>query len=162
MSRTRCKHCEKYLLEYAGPASSKLMILAGEPDYEEVKNGRLLSGRAGDVLRVELAKVGLQLSALRYVTTWSHSPGECQQDWHVDRAMSEIKGKTNVLVMGSAASLSLFDKNAIDLSGLTLTHLLFKGTLFTVSPGPAELFGDSLGEFYLAFERFKKHIKGGK
>ena len=160
MARSKCVHCDNLLVIGCGPGASKILVMSSYPDFEDQKTGHLLSGDVRDMLTNEFGQVGLQLSALRYISLWKHSKNkECDLNWHINLSMSEIKGKTHVFVMGSDASRALFDKNAGDLYGLVLPHKLFPKVTFVVAPGPSEIFNSSVGELRLALSRFSDTIK---
>lgn len=160
--RTNCKKCDNLLVDGTGPRISKILILTSYPDFEDQRAGVLLSGSKSvlGMMAYELGLVGLQLSSIRYISLWKHSKNEkCQLDWHIDQSMSEIKGKTHVLVMGSDASKALFEKNSGDLSGLLMTHKLFPKVTFVIAPGPSEIYNSNVGELRLALTRFSSTIR---
>lgn len=167
MSRIKCKECGDLLVDAVGNINSPILIIGDYPDFEDIRQGRCLSGDSKNILRDELVRVGIQLSSVRYTNVWQHgrknekTPKKegCIFSTHVDKAFKEIQGKKYVLVMGSDASQALFGLNAMDICALRMKHDLFPKVIFYVAPNPASLYGSGVGEFRLSLSRFAQEME---
>lgn len=168
ISRPACPNCGKLLVQPVGNPKSPILLVGDYPDFEDVRTGRCLSGSLDDyrmntrkVLYAEMVRVGIQLDNVRYTNLWQHAKDEkeCKIDWHMDRVMSEIKGKSYVFLMGSDASRAIVGESSMDVAGLKFKLTAFPKVVFVVAPSPATLINGSIGDFRLALTRFKKEMK---
>src|ERR1700690_756376 len=103
ISREKCSICGDLLVSPIGPLSSTILFVGDFPNQDDQKQGRAFAGKTGDILKAELAKVGIQLSACRATNLWQHDKNEekCKISWHMDTLAKEFKNKNYILFMGS-------------------------------------------------------------
>lgn len=154
MSRPKCPHCGDQLVLPAGPEDAEILLIGEFPGYNEIVRGYpFVSGvrnktTAGDVLKKELARVGVQMFACRATNLWQHEKDEkgCDVNWHIDTAMKEVAHRKIVVCLGSDVSKVLFKTNIMDVAGLVLKHDGWPGVKFLMSPNPAMALHAPLGE----------------
>lgn len=161
MNRTKCPRCHDLMVYPSGPADSNILLVGEFPGHEEIRQGLCFVGQTGAILKAELAKIGIQFSAVRATNLWQHYKDEdaCDIEWHKEKMFNEFKNKKYILLMGSDVSTLLFNKGVMELSGLKMKHPLFPNIVFVVSPNPAILMHGPIGEFRLALNNFKKEMK---
>lgn len=158
MNRSKCPHCDDWLVNPSGPENAEILLVGEFPGVEEVKQGNCFVGATGDILKMELGRVGIQLAACRSTNLWQHARNDvCDVSWHLDQMYKEFKGRKYILLMGSELTQTIFGKGVFDLSGL---RVKVKGTdaVVFVSPNPALVMHAPVGEFRLAVKNFKKEI----
>src|SRR3990172_1390692 len=103
MSRTKCIHCTKLLVEPDGPEDSPVLFAGDFPGYYEVTAGVPFVGPAGDVLKQELANVSIDWRKIRFTNLWGHDPNKEEDDfnWHLGRLIAEMEGRRAVMLMGT-------------------------------------------------------------
>lgn len=161
--RAKCPHCGHSLVEPAGPPTSPILLLGEFPGMEEIKVGRPWVGKAGEILRDELARVGISMASCRATNLWLHAPSkECPYDWHLDQAMKELQGRKAVLLIGSEVTRVFLDAKVSDWVGLQVKSKLLPKTVkvAVVSYNPAIALHGSIGEIRFAFQRFAKLTEG--
>jgi uracil-DNA glycosylase len=136
------------------------ILLAGEfPGAEEIIKGVPFVGKAGEVLRTELAIAGMSIEECRLTNLWLHSKSDCDLDWHISRLVEELMDSHHALLMGSDITKALFDSGVMALSTLEMKTKLFPNTRVFVSPNPAQLFYSPVGEFRLALRKFVEAVR---
>ena len=65
MVRQACPICSNLLVLPVGPKDASILLIGEYPGVEEVKSGFCWVGRGGEVLRAELARVGIQYEQCR-------------------------------------------------------------------------------------------------
>jgi len=156
-----CPICNYRIVEPAGPLQSKILLAGEFPGYEEMREGIPFTGKTGDVLRIELAKVGISFETCRMTNLWMHEKNDkCNQDYHIKKFMEEADGRAFILLMGSDTSKSLFGMDIMRLSGLVVRSHMFPSSLIVFSPNPAIAFHGRAGEMQLAFRRFGELARG--
>ena len=161
-----CPHCKTKLVMPTGPLDAKIGILSDHPGEEEIKQGKPLVGKTGQVVHAELARVGIPLWECRVTNLWMHEPlDECDIDWHATQAAVAISRCEYVMIMGADACNYFLDRNVSDISGIKMkSKFLPKAKAIVASPNPAIVFHAPSGELLLAIERFAlitKHKKAG-
>jgi len=123
MPRELCPICGKLMVLPVGPPDSYILLVGEYPGWEELKSGYVWVGKGGDVLRAELAMVGIQYEACRVTNLWGHHPSkeESEYDWHMGRLLGETKGRKYILLMGSDVCKAFLDEAVSDVSGLIVT-----------------------------------------
>lgn len=160
MKREQCPNCKKLLIE---PIGTPGILLAGTyPGYDEVIRGIPFCGPTGDILRAELARVGIPIQRVRLTNLWLHEKDEkgCDLKWHLNRLSKEISASRIALLMGSDLAKALFNCGIMDISGLEMKHQLFPKTRLFMSPNPADAMREPVGELRLALSRFKEALDG--
>lgn len=146
--------CGRTNIPSEGNPRSEFAIVLDAPMFEDFKEYRLLSGRIGEALSIELAKVGVDYNSLYKVPMHGHLPSkECTHDVLTDM-VSRITHCKAVLMMGSQA-LNGLGYRAGDYYG-TVLELSTVKPLIIPTPAAGILVSGSLGEFRLAFEAFSK------
>lgn len=132
--------------------------MVGEfPGMEEVLKGIPFVGKAGEVLRTELAIAGMSIEECRLTNLWLHSKSDCDLNWHINQLIREMMDSHHVLLMGSDVARALLNDSVMALSGLQVKNP-YKTKMF-VSPNPAQLFYSPVGEFRLAVKKFVEAVR---
>jgi len=138
-------------------------LLVGEyPSYDDVKIGLPFTGKVGEFLSYELARVGIQLSSCRLVTAYPHldSTYECLQEHFSKYCLPDLLiPRKGILLIGNTLHSIFFQngRSIKDMQGLQmggLDTLDIKGNVVCVG----ELWGSIngyLGEFRLALKNFR-------
>ena len=161
--REQCSDCGKLLLSPSGPIKADILLLAGFPSYYEVKEGKLWSGPAGDILKNELRRVGIRYERCRATNLWQHAKDikSCDIAGHWQRTLGEIVGRKAVLLMGAEVAGAFLDYAISDITGLLVTPERFpqsvKVAVAMVNPSVAQ--HDKLGEVRFAIERFGREVR---
>jgi hypothetical protein len=138
----------KYLLIFSKP-----YVTAAVRSYKDKVTGL-------DVLRKELAKVGLDLSEFRIAFLWMHEPGKNDNCYLAgrDTVLEEAKGKEAVILVGSEASEEFCGYGAGDVAGLQVDSVSFSAPIVFVLPKPEGVFvrGAGIGELRLAVQKLGK------
>jgi len=162
--RQPCPLCGNWLVEPVGPPSAPLLLLGEYPGWREAKEGRAWIGEAGQVLRAELARVGIQFDRCRATNLWLHNPSKepGEYEYHMQNALNECKGRKAILLMGSDVSWAFLDRAVSDVSGLLVTSpLLTHDVKIVISKNPALLLrqGAVVGDVRHAFGVFGEVVK---
>ena len=159
--RSNCHKCRKLLVDPIGSPSADYLIAGEFPEFEELRSGKPMVGKVGDILTSELAIAGLSVGRFRITNLWLHAVNEkeCDPAWHLDQLSKELKGKKAALLMGSELSKALFQRSILELSGLEMKHAAFPKLRMFFSPSPAALFHGPVGEMRLAMHRFAAAVR---
>lgn len=163
--RDKCEICHRYLISPCGPLNAEILLAGEFPGWEEIKQGTPFVGRTGEVLKDELARVGIQFNRCRVTNLWLHEKTkECDVDYHVSHLMAEMSNQRKyILMMGSELTKVLMGKGVMELSGLRVeSPYLPKGVIAVAAPNPATAFHGRIGEFRLAVSKFVNYIKEDK
>lgn len=160
-TRVTCPVCLQYqLVGPGGPASAPILLVGEFPGWQEEKMGIPFVGQAGDILRAELGRVGIQYNTCRKTNLWQHKPtkNEADLDWMISQLAAELKKARHVLFMGSECASTLFQVGVMDACGLKVKSPLLPDNIKTamIAPNPASLIHDTVGEFRMALSRFAK------
>lgn len=157
MSRSTCPICGASLVSTSGSPTADILIVTDAPDYEDVRLGRLMSGKAGDILRKELAVAGVQLAACEVVSLWPHGKSaDCDVEQHLTTLAKRLDGRSYVILMGSEVSKALVGHGLMEITGLQVKSKLFPKVKFFGMPHPTSLMRGDVGEMRLALEKFTK------
>lgn len=161
--RPKCPNCQKLLVPPAGPPKAPVLIVGEFPGWNEIQRGIPFIGMAGDILKKEFAKVGIQYSACRVTNLWQHAKvkGDAEFSWHLSQCIKEMRGRRAVLLMGSDCAGAFLEDGVLDVAGMKVKSPLFPKDvkLVMISPNPALLIHDTVGEFRLALAKFKREIE---
>jgi len=158
-----CPICNNLLLvPPAGPGGG--ILLVGEfPGWQEEKVGQPFVGSAGDILRSELARVGIQYSACRVTNLWQHriTKDEGELDWHVGQLMKEAGRAKYILFMGSECAKTLFHLSVLETAGLKVKAPWLPASVKVamIAPNPAIVLHDTAGELRLSLKKFSEAIQ---
>lgn len=167
-SRSRCEKCGKLLISPIGHPQSPHLLVGEFPGYHENIQNTPFAFRqkptqtlAGDILKDELTRVGIMFNTLYLTTLWQHPKDEkeCDVRLHLDKLVKLFTGRTHVLLMGSEVTQALLGAKVNEVSGLRVEVPTFKKIHFWVSPNPALVHSQPIGEFRLALKRFSEDIK---
>lgn len=152
-----CPKCGTPLVEAAGPKDAIALLVGDSPGVAEKVQGVPFVGKAGDILRVELQRVGLSLDEFRLTNLWMHDAMPAEENYHLGALIKEANRHKLVLMMGSDVVRKMTGRNVSEVSGLTVrSRYVGRGTRLMASFNPAYAFkeGSTIGELRLAIERF--------
>ena len=164
MSRQACPICGNLLVLPVGPTDASILLVGEYPGVEEVKSGFCWVGRGGEVLRSELARVGIQYEQCRATNLWLHAPSKEDEEyrWHMEQMLTEVQGKKFVLLMGSDVCKALLNEAVSDVSGLIVNSpYLPKDVTAVVCKNPALVLrkGTTVGEVRQAMKVFGEIVR---
>ena len=81
MTRQACPICSNLLVLPVGLKDASILLVGEYPGVEEVKSGFCWVGRGGEVLRSELARVGIQYEQCRATNLWLHAPSKEDEEY---------------------------------------------------------------------------------
>jgi hypothetical protein len=111
--------------------------------------------RAGDIMRAEFARAGIQISSCRIISLWKHGKNkECPIDSHLDAVVKELTGHEWVILTGSEISKILVDHSIMEITGLSVKSKTFPKIKFFGIPNAGNLMRGDVGEMRLALEKF--------
>jgi hypothetical protein len=159
----KCDVCGNFMVDYVGLPNADILLILDKPDWQDVKGGYLMGGDVGDIFRIELARVGIQLNACRVVSLWRHDIPKkltsCDLDYHANMLWTELKGKTKILLLGDKIIRAVTDSSLMDVSSLKIeSELMPKGAVVVAAPNPSSLIRGQVGELRLALENFRRYI----
>jgi len=157
-----CPSCGEDAVAPQGRKNAKYLLVFSKPypmaavrSYKDKVTGL-------DVLRKELAKVGLDLSEFRQAFLWQHEPGKNTNCYTAGRDMvlEEAKGKEAVILVGSEASEEFCGYGAGDVAGLQVESAVLSAPLVFVLPKPEGVFvrGAGIGELRLAVQKLGRKL----
>jgi hypothetical protein len=117
-----------------------------------------------DVLRKELAKVGLDLASdFRMASLWLHDISKNEECYNAGRdlILEESKGRKAVVLVGSDATEEFCGMSAGDVAGLQVDAPAFSAPIVFVLPKPEGVFvrGAGIGEFRLSCQKLAKVLE---
>lgn len=160
--RDKCDVCHRPLVSSCGPLDADILLVGEFPGWEEIKKGAPFVGRTEELLRDELAKVGIQYRSCRMTNLWQHEIDAegCNISYHVRELGKEMNRHKYILLMGSEITKTYLNKGIMELSGMRLTGPLFPvHTVVIAAPHPGTVFRGRIGEFRLALQKFVKYIQ---
>jgi len=169
MKRNECKICGNLLVMPRGPEDAKVLLVGPYPGWEEVEKGIPWIGDAGDVLKKELQRVGMNFDLVRVTNSWMHhtvGPKEPQFedefDYHMKAVVREAQGKTSILLMGALPVKIFTGRNVSDVEGLVMKAPHFKKAKVVMAcRNPAAVLNDGavVGNVRHTIERFAEITK---
>jgi len=171
--REECPHCGHKLVSPSGPMQSPVLLIGEFPGVEEIRYGLPFVGKAGEVLKTEMAELGFDYNSCRVTNLWLHMKPKDKEivkrelEWHAERMFAEMKGRKAILLMGSELSAFFLHAPLMENLGIIITKRpqLSKYAAFVmVAPNPALLLqrGAVVGEFRFALESFVREVKRRK
>jgi uracil-DNA glycosylase len=165
LSRQTCPMCKNDLV-IPQEGNRWLTIISEYPGEAELNALQPLVGNTGNIMRNELARIGIHMALCRITNIWLHEPTkeDGELEWHTAQAMRFARDSKVVLLLGSVASQAVLSVNASDASSVWFKRPdLLPGTDILVGPQPASLFFGMVGEFRLVMQELGKHpqIKKG-
>lgn len=144
-----------------GKQNSKILLIGEFPGEDEVKSGKPFSGATGNVLRMELAKLGVDLSRMRITNLWLHIPNHNEDclKYSVEQVIKEAKGKEAILLIGSDAVKYFTSKKVSQVNGLEVKSDYLSAPIIYACIQPAIVFHNVIGELRFALKRFSERIE---
>ena len=140
----------------SGYKNSRILIVGEMPGEEEIKKGRPMIGKMGDVLRSELGRLGIDLNRSRICNLWQHKPNgneDCYKHGF-EVVIQEAKGKKAILLLGSDAVKAFTGESVSKVCGLNLHSDYLSASTIIACVNPAIAFHSSIGELRLALKKF--------
>jgi uracil-DNA glycosylase family 4 len=156
-----CPHCHDEGCVPAGGAKSSPILVIGEfPGEEEIKKGRPLVGRTGNVLKAELAYYGIDMKRLRLGNLWLHPPNKNEDcfNYGVEQILKEAQGREVILLLGSDTVKYFCNEKVSDVTGLQVQSSYLSAPIVFACLQPATVFHQSVGELRLSLKKFVKLI----
>jgi hypothetical protein len=158
-----CPYCgEPLVLPHKGRND---YLLVGEfPDPIDKDRGVPFSGEAGEILKYELSRLGVNMWDCSLTNLWLHVKNKNPQCFEegVKSLTLEMAGR-KVLLMGAEVA-KYFGYAVNDVSGLIVTSPLFPRSVqwAMMANSPSIVLHQPLGEFRLAVTKFVKKAKEDK
>ena len=161
----QCSVCNRYSVRANGKQNADWLIVGEYPSYDDLKVGLPFTGKVGEFLSYELARVGIQLTACRLVTAYPHldTTQECLREHFVNTCMPELLiNRKGILLVGNTLTnvLGMVGVNLKDIQGIQLGGIKSLGVQGNVV-ATGELYGSINGyngEFRLALKNLKRGI----
>jgi len=156
-----CPACGNEATSPQGRKNSKYLLVFSKPYPMAAVRSYKDSVTGLDVLRKELARVGLQLSEFRmaYLNMHESKDENCYYAGR-DTILDEAKGREAVILVGSEVTEEFCGVSAQDTAGLQVDSMSFSAPLVVVLPKPESVFvrGSGIGEFRLAVQKLGRKI----
>jgi len=145
-----------------GNKQSKILLIGEFPGEDEVKKGIPFVGATGQLLRQELAYIGIDLQSLRRGNLWFHAPNknnDCLKHG-VEVIIKEAIGKKLILLIGSDAVKFFTGEKISEVNGLVVPSDYFSGVVMACIQ-PASIFQPkgTIGELRFALNNFNNKIE---
>jgi hypothetical protein len=129
---------------------------------DEVKSGKPFSGATGSVLRIELGKLGVDLSRMRIANLWLHIPNHNEDclKYSVEQVIKEAKGKEAILLIGSDTVKYFCDAKVSQVNGLEVKSNYLSAPILMALIQPATVFHGCAGELRFGLKRFVEKVEG--
>jgi len=151
---------------------SDILIIGEFPSIREVEQGRpfALSDNpkkylsAGNVLRKELNRYGLDFNNFRICNLWIHIPNKNEDCFKLgyDAVLDEAKGKKAILLVGSGVVETFTEYKVSDVSSLQVDCAVFSCPIVYAMVNPALSLHRSMGEVRLGIDRFVTRLQEEK
>lgn len=163
----RKQHCPSCTEPCVMPYGNSDILLIGEfPGEAELQTGIPFSTHpryttAGEVLKKELARVGLQTSDFVRMNLWVHEPNKNENCHKVgyDMVLEIAKTKKAILLVGSDVVDTFTKYKVSDVSGLQVDSPILSCPIIYAMVNPALALHRGHGEVRLAIEKFSKRLK---
>jgi uracil-DNA glycosylase family 4 len=144
-----------------GNENSPILVVAEFPGIEEIKKGRPMIGRMGNVLRLELGKLGVDLHRMRIMNLWQHKPNGNEECYNLGfkTVIKEAKGKKAILLLGNETVKAFCDEKVSDVCGLNVESFYLSAPIIVACVNPAIAFHSPIGELRLALSKFVYQIE---
>ena len=146
----------------AGRIHSPILIVAEFPGDQEAIKGRPMVGRMGDVLRMELGKLGMDLNRLRLCNLWYHAPNNNKNcyEYGFEQVIKEAKGRKAILLLGSESVKAFCNESVSKVCGLQVKSPYLSAPIVYACVNPAQAFHSPIGELRLALSKFVRATQG--
>lgn len=155
-----CPACGEEGVSPRGNKNSKYLLVFIKPAVAPAVRSYKDKVVGIDVLRKELARVGLDLAEFRMAWLWLHEPGKNENCYTVGRdiVLDEAKGKQAVVLVGAEPVEEFTGLSASDVYGLQVESPTFSAPITFVIPKPEMVFvrGSGVGELRLSIEKLSK------
>ena len=155
-----CSMCGGTMVSNQSPAQSRIVIVSEYPGSAELRLKLPFVGEAGNILKAEMSKVGLQFSECAVTNIWPHEPNEDEDKltYHQKIAIQFASSYPYLLLLGSLAAESFLGMKVSKISGVVLSNSAH--SIIVASPNPAMcLRGAGLGELRLALSNFAEAVQ---
>ena len=150
----------------SGSKSSPILIIGAYPGAEEIAKGRPFVGGTGEIFRIELAKVGIDMRGARLCNLWQHAPWKNQKEEHyfgclengATQEIAEAKGRKAILLVGASTVKYFTGFSVSDVAGLCVKSDYLSAPIIVAMHNPAQAFHSALGEIRLSLQKFGKLI----
>ena len=160
--------CHRKMVSASGRPSAPILIVGGDPGYEDLRSNFPFSDEAGQVLRRELTRAGIQLNHCRFTLLWKHDPKVGKEFKEacfaimMQQLMQDLAGAKAVLLLGADVTKIMTEQSVTKISACRLEKpAIFPAsvelTMATYSPGVC--LSMAMGDFRLAIERFARYSK---
>lgn len=159
----KCPACGSEDLVFpAGKRDSPILVVGEYPGEEEIREGKPFVGAMGGVFKTELARLGIDIKALRICNLWQHTPSKNKDclEHGVKTVIKEAEGRQIILLIGSDTVKFFCDKSVASTTGLEVKSPYFSAPLVMSCVQPATVFHSSIGEFRLSLQKFAYRIEG--
>ena len=156
-----CQYCEKTVV-YPYQGRNDVLIIGESPDPLDINKGVPFTGEAGDILRHELSRMGMNLwdNSLAYL--WLHEMNKDERCFQMGVSVltREMAGR-RVLLMGAELSKYFLGRSVTKVAGLVVESPLFPKSVKWVmaAPSPGIALHQPHGELRLSISKFVKKIK---
>lgn len=159
-----CSICGQPMVLPWGKEDSGMLLVGEFPDQVDIDRGIPFSGEAGEILKYELSRLGINMWSARLTNLYLHAKNKNPQCFEegVKSLTLEMAGR-KVLMMGAECA-KYFGYAVNDVSGLVVTSPLFPKSVQWVmmANSPSIVLHQPLGEFRLAVTKFVKKAKEDK
>lgn len=150
--------CGRKQIDPVGPEGSRILIVGTSPDEDDVKRNMPFSGKRGEVLSGELARVGIPMQVPRFTYLDLHSPSDdCAGNFA--GVCKEMRNRDGVLLIGAECAERFQLGRVSDLVGLCVESFYFPHSVKFVMVTTQPPTGDLIGEFRLSIEKFARKLK---
>lgn len=159
----KCPACgSEDIVPPAGKKNSPILIVGEYPGDEEIREGKPLVGATGSIFKTELARLGIDIKALRLCNLWQHVPNKNKEclEHGAKVVIKEAEGRQAILLIGSDTMKFFCDKSVSATSGLEVKSPYFSAPLIMSCVQPATVFHSPIGEFRLSLQKFVFRIEG--
>ena len=166
-----CTICKtENIVPASGNKNSPILIIGAYPGKEEISKGRPFVGGTGEIFRIELAKVGIDINSIRLCNLWQHKPWknqkeefyfQCLEDG-ATKAIAEAKGKKAILLVGAATVKYFTGSSVSNVAGLQVKSDYLSAPIIVAMHNPAQVFHSVIGEMRLSIQKFSALIEKDK
>ena len=152
-----CPICNsKKCVPAAGSKNSPILVIGEMPGKDELIKGRPMVGRMGEVLKMELGKLGMDLNRLRLCNLWHHKPNNNEDCYRhgFEQVIKEAKGRKAILLLGSESVKAFCNESVSKVCGLQVKSPYLSAPIIYACVNPAQVFHGTIGELRLAIKKF--------
>ena len=161
MERSKCLHCQRTNYLPNGSTKAKLLIVVDTPMLDDDRQGIIMSGRTGDIMRSELQRAGIQPSVCRFVSLWMHEQvkGNTQcVELGMKNLLKEMHNHPFILIAGASAARSVLDDSLYDSVGIERKLVGYDAVVMAM-PDPSKISHMPIGETRLALEKMNRRMR---